>query len=91
MSEAKIFTVFLVYLLQLPGIKTTSHNVIHLYVFMLGSRSYFMHVSDMNMICMAWLQGVLKLKLQRTLQCTFHNHGWSRTAFLLLCRATQVT
>ena len=32
MSEAKVFTVFLVHLLQLPVIETTSHNVIHLYV-----------------------------------------------------------
>ena len=54
MSEAKVFTVFLVRLLQLPVIKTTSHNVI-LYVSVLGSRSHFMHVSDM--ICTVQASG----------------------------------
>ena len=60
-SKTKVPAVFLVIttsLLQLP-IVTTSLNVIHLHVSVLGSRSNFMHVSDM---CIAWLQVYYMIK-----------------------------
>ena len=60
-SKTEVPAVFLVITTSLTSIinATTSLNVIHIHVSVLGSRSNFMHVSDM---CIAWLQVYYMIK-----------------------------